>query len=146
MIYENEIIILIDNDYLKVTFHPVKKYLKIEWKEAVKNITTQEAIEYSRKAFRQIEKNHPKYILQDVSKVKFAYTPEYISWVVNELTPRLPDFGVRKIVYVTSNDVMTKIGLELLNSLAQEKTDSVVKRKLTTSVKQGEMWLFKYED
>ncbi len=146
MIYENEIIILIDNDYLKVTFQPVKKYLKIEWKEAVKNITTQEAIEYSRKVFRQIEKNKPEYVLQDVSKVKFAYTPEYLNWVVNELTPRLPDLGLKKIVYVTGSDILTQIGLELLNTMAQEKTDSVVKRKLVTSVKQAEMWLFKYDE
>ncbi len=144
-LYENEIIRAIDNDYVQVIYKPAKKYLKVTWKPPVKNLTTEEAIEISQKVFLQLEKYTPEYVLQDISETNFAYTDEYLQWVLKELTPRLPLLGVRKIVYVIPSEIITKIGLEIFHTQASQISGEQVQRNLVESVAKGEIWLFEDE-
>ena len=144
-LYENEIIRLIDNDFVQVIYKPAKNYLKIKWKQSVKNLTTHEAIELTKKVFKQLEKYTPEYVLQDNSEIHFNYTDEYLNWVLRELTPRLAEIGVRKIVYVEPAEIITKIGLQIFFDQANKITQGKLKRNLVESVAKAEIWLFEDE-
>ncbi len=144
-LYENEIIRLIDNDFVQVIYKPTKNYLKIKWKQSVKNLTTQEAIEVTKKVFKQLEKYNPEYVLQDNSDIHFNYTNDYLNWVLSKLTPRLAEIGVRKIVYVEPAEIITKIGLQIFFDQAYKITKGKLERNIVNSVAEAEIWLFEDE-
>ena len=143
-IHENESINALSNDFVEVIYNPYKKYLKFNWKSYVKQLTVSEAFEISKKVFNFIVKYKPKYFLQDISQISFAYTDEYINWVITEFSPYLSKLGVKKIAYVVPCEIITKVGIEILNKLAQEKSKEV-KRLVEENLAKAELWLFEDE-
>ena len=133
--------LVFDLPEVKIYFDKDTELAKIYWTPQVSTYPIEDGIKLTRKVFDELLKLKPKRILQITKDIVYPFTEEYQQFVAKELTPRLIELGTEKIAYVLSRDILTSIGLEMLNEKALRQVGGKLKRAFFNEEDQALKWL-----
>ncbi len=126
----------------EVFYDKDRNYIKISFTDKANKVTPEEGFTITKKIFEHILELKPKFILIDHERLTFPYTSEFREKTTQEIVPMVIQTGtVEKIAYIMSKDIITKIGLQLMQEDLIKK-DSGIERAFFQSVEEGEKWLF----
>ncbi len=133
--------LVFDLPEVKIYYDPDTQLAKILWTPAVAQYTIEEGIKLTRRVFDKLIEQKPRKVLQITKDIAYPFTEEYQEFVAKELTPRLVEMGVEKIAYVLSRDIITSIGLEMLNEKALRQVGGKLKRAFFNEEDEAIKWL-----
>ncbi len=133
--------LIFDLPEVKIYFDKENELAKIHWTPQVSTFPVEEGIELTRKVFKEIAKVKPKRLLQITKDIVYPFTEEYQQFVAKELTPRIIELGTEKVAYVLSRDILTTIGLKMLNEKALREVGGKLKRAFFNEEDEAIKWL-----
>ena len=103
----------LDNEYLTIDYHPDCELLKLVWKSTSADIKSEEEFKWLLGQVAEIyETFKPSYVLYDQRKFFFPLTPELQNWINENLVAILKRIGVKKMAFVLSHDLFSRISVE----------------------------------
>ena len=133
--------LIFDLPEVKIYYDSQNQLAKILWTPQVSTYPIKEGIKLTRQVFDELLNIKPKKILQITKDIVYPFTEEYQEFVAKELTPRLVEIGTEKIAYVLSKDMITSIGLQMLNEKAIRQVGAKLKRAFFNEEQEALKWL-----
>ena len=99
------------SSFINIEFCQMTKIMKLTWKSKTKDmdnhIFKEEMLEYV-KLFEM----KPKYILQQMTNMKFTISPDLQDWINIEINPKALECGIVKAAFILSSDIFPSVSVE----------------------------------
>ncbi len=132
--------LVVAEKYYDIYFFPVEKIMLIHWKVKVLDLSLIEYREIMIRAYDYLSLLKPDFLIQDGSDAVFPTTAEANNWIVENISPRFAQVGLKKIAYIIPRDKLTLEGLEKMIDKSL-KVFPQVERKLFPDMNKAMAWI-----
>ncbi len=132
------------SQFLTIDYDPDHKLIITHWIADDPDFTEDDFKKEIKEYVKAVGNHDTKALIIDTTKFKFPITPELDQWAVNYATPKLIEYGVKRVAYILPTDQLSKLSVELLINEAQIKSESKVIRAYFDNYEQGYNWVIDY--
>jgi 6-pyruvoyl-tetrahydropterin synthase len=126
---------------LIIEYDPENKMIITTWIVKDLNFTTEDFKRELMHYLDAVQGREVHSFLIDTREYNFPLTPEISQWIIENITPKLEQAGVKKFAYVLPKEFVSRIGVELLIDEAQK--ESKIIRRFFEDYDQAKQWLIK---
>jgi len=124
--------------FIRIYFYEEQSLLESIWTAESVEMTPELIKDEYKRRFALIERYNPTRLLNNTHNFYYRIPPDCQEWISNNVLDKYHQYGVQKIAYIISDDIIAQISIE---QLIQEKPDREYEIRYFDSREEALDWL-----